>query len=125
MYGIDLALMLNDVLELKIDPIKHYPTAAMTIVNTIAKSMADALRRGERVRIRGFGTFSIRTKATKYVANMRLHNYRGQFTATKEKQLVKGKKYVYFFPDRQLKALLNQHDGLNYEERRAMKLWDK
>jgi len=50
--------------ELIEEVVRHYPhysrREAETIVNTVFQSMAESLRRGERIEIRGFGSFTIK-----------------------------------------------------------------
>ena len=67
------------------------------VVNTIFDAMTDALRRGERIEIRGFGSFRFRNRAPR----------KGRNPKTGEKVDVPPKKIPYFKMGKELKALLN------------------
>ena len=70
---------------------------AAGIINTILASMADALKNGDNVEIRGFGSFSIRK-----------HNsYTGRNPKTGETITVKPKKSPFFKPGKDLRNAVN------------------
>ncbi len=66
---------------------------AKTIVNTIFTSMANALGRGERIEIRGFGNFTVRT----------YQSYQGRNPRTGTKVEVAPKKLPFFKVGKELK----------------------
>ena len=71
---------------------------AERFVNSVIDAMVDALRRGERVEIRGFGSFEIRE----------YRSYRGRNPKTGEMVAVKKKKMPFFKAGKDLKALVNK-----------------
>ena len=70
---------------------------ATEVVNTILASMADALRNGDAVEIRGFGSFSIREYGS----------YTGRNPKTGEEIAVKSKKLPFFKPGKDLRDAVN------------------
>ncbi len=71
---------------------------AKTIVNTIFSSMANAVARGERIEIRGFGNFTVRT----YQA------YLGRNPRTGNKVDVLPKKLPFFKVGKELKERVDK-----------------
>lgn len=71
---------------------------AKTIVNTIFSSMANAVARGERIEIRGFGNFTVRT----YQA------YQGRNPRTGNKVDVLPKKLPFFKVGKELKERVDK-----------------
>ena len=71
---------------------------AAVVVNTVFDAMKDAILRGERIEIRGFGSFTVRS----------YKSYVGRNPKTKEKITVKPKKLPYFKPSREIKRILNE-----------------
>ncbi|MHC4838142.1 MAG: integration host factor subunit beta [Planctomycetota bacterium] len=74
---------------------------AEIVVKTIFDSMADALREGERVEIRGFGSFEVRS----YEA------YKGRNPKTGEEVYVKAKKAPFFKTGKELRERINDGDA--------------
>lgn len=70
---------------------------AELIVNTVFSSITEALDEGEKVEIRGFGTFKIKERKP--------HNARNPKTG--EKVFVEEKKIPYFKPGKELKEFIN------------------
>lgn len=68
------------------------------IVNTVLKSIVDALHRGEKIELRGFGSFRLRNRMARA----------GRNPKTGEKVQVPAKRIPYFKPGRELKELINQ-----------------
>jgi len=68
------------------------------IVNTVLKSIVDALHRGEKIELRGFGSFRLRNRRART----------GRNPKTGEKVQVPAKRIPYFKPGRELKELINQ-----------------
>ncbi len=66
---------------------------AKTIVNAVFSSMANALSKGERVEIRGFGNFTVRT----------YQSYQGRNPRTGAKVDVSPKKLPFFKVGKELK----------------------
>ncbi len=71
---------------------------AKTIVNTVFSAMANALARGERIEIRGFGNFTVRN----YQA------YQGRNPRTGTKVDVAPKKLPFFKVGKELKERVDQ-----------------
>ena len=69
-------------------------------VETVLGSISDALVRGARVELRGFGAFSIRQRQTRQGRNPR----------TGEAVMVKAKAVPFFKMGKELKARLNGED---------------
>ena len=72
--------------------------AAKVIVDTIFDEMRESLKKGERIEIRGFGSFALR----QYGA------YKGRNPKTGEIVDVSPKTLPYFKVGKELKALVNQ-----------------
>ena len=71
---------------------------AELIVNTIFDSIRDSLTAGERVEIRGFGSFSIRERDARLARNPK----------TGESVNIDGKKVPFFKTGKELKELVDQ-----------------
>jgi integration host factor subunit beta len=70
------------------------------IVDTVFKSVINALHRGEKIELRGFGSFRIRQRESR----------RGRNPKTGEKVDVPAKKVPYFKPGKELKELINREE---------------
>ena len=68
------------------------------IVDTVFKSIIDALHRGEKIELRGFGSFRLRNRKSRT----------GRNPKTGEKVDVPSKKIPYFKPGKELKELINR-----------------
>ena len=71
---------------------------AAEVINTILVSMADALKNGDSIEIRGFGSFAIRE----------YNSYTGRNPKTGEKITVKPKKLPFFKPGKHLAQAVNK-----------------
>ncbi len=72
------------------------------IVDTVFKSIIDALHRGEKIELRGFGSFRLRRREPR----------KGRTPKTGDKVDVPPKKVPYFKPGKELKELINREpDG--------------
>ncbi len=71
---------------------------AEVIVEIVLGSIAEALRRGEKVEVRGFGSFRLRRRAPR----------RGRNPRTGDRVDVASKHVAYFKPGKELKALINR-----------------
>jgi integration host factor subunit beta len=71
---------------------------AETIVNIIFDSIVDSLRAGEKIELRGFGSFRLRSRKSRT----------GRNPKTGEKVDVPSKKIPYFKPGKELKELINK-----------------
>lgn len=71
------------------------------LVNAILDEITDALRRGDRVELRGFGTFSIKEREARQGRNPR----------TGEKVPVSGKVVPYFKSGKEMRDRLNPRGG--------------
>ena len=68
-----------------------------TIVNTIFDNITDALAKGDKVELRGFGSFRIRHRGART----------GRNPKTGDKVKVPPKRIPYFKPGKELRELLN------------------
>jgi integration host factor subunit beta len=68
------------------------------IVDTVFKSIVDALHRGEKIELRGFGSFRLRRREPR----------KGRNPKTGDKVDVPPKKVPYFKPGKELKDLINK-----------------
>jgi integration host factor subunit beta len=72
-----------------------------TIVETIFESIIGALQKGEKIEIRGFGSFRTRERRGRV----------GRNPKTGEKVEVPAKKIPFFKPSKELKDFVNTSDG--------------
>ena len=70
---------------------------AEIVVNTVFESIVDSLRSGEKIELRGFGSFRIRARAARI----------GRNPKTGARVKVPAKLIPYFKPGKNLKELLN------------------
>ncbi len=70
---------------------------AEVIVQTVLDSIVDSLQHGEKVELRGFGSFRLRKRASR----------QGRNPKTGEKVFVPAKSVPYFKPGKELKELVN------------------
>jgi integration host factor subunit beta len=73
------------------------------IVDTVFQSIIDALHRGEKIELRGFGSFRLRKREPR----------KGRNPKTGDKVDVPPKRVPYFKPGKELKDLLNRDAGLD------------
>ena len=71
---------------------------AEIVVDTVFGSIVETLHRGEKVELRGFGSFRLRRSEPR----------RGRNPRTGDRVEVPSKRVVYFTPGKELKALINQ-----------------
>ena len=69
-----------------------------TIVDTVFQSIVDALQRGEKIELRGFGSFRLRRRQSR----------KGRNPKTGDRVDVPPKQVPYFKPGKELKDLINQ-----------------
>ena len=74
---------------------------AEIVVNTVFESIVDSLRSGEKIELRGFGSFRIRSRGPRM----------GRNPKTGDRVAVPAKLVPYFKPGKELKELLNCKDG--------------
>lgn len=74
---------------------------AETIVNIVFDSIVDSLRAGQKIELRGFGSFRLRSRKSRT----------GRNPKTGEKVEVPSKKIPYFKPGKELKELINKAAG--------------
>jgi integration host factor subunit beta len=72
------------------------------IVDRIFKAIIEALHRGEKIELRGFGSFRLRRREPR----------KGRNPKTGDKVDVPPKKVPYFKPGKELKDLINRQAGL-------------
>ena len=68
------------------------------IVDTVFRSIIEALHRGEKIELRGFGSFRLRRREPR----------KGRNPKTGDKVDVPSKKVPYFKPGKELKELINR-----------------
>jgi len=78
---------------------------AETIVNIVFDSIVDSLRAGQKIELRGFGSFRLRSRKSRT----------GRNPKTGEKVEVPSKKIPYFKPGKELKELINKTLGEGVE----------
>ena len=71
---------------------------AEIIVDTVVGSIAEALHQGEKVELRGFGSFRLRRRGP----------HRGHNPRTGDRVDVPSKRVAYFKPGKELKELINR-----------------
>lgn len=74
---------------------------AETIVNIVFDSIVESLRAGQKIELRGFGSFRLRSRKSRT----------GRNPKTGEKVEVPSKKIPYFKPGKELKELINKTMG--------------
>jgi integration host factor subunit beta len=79
---------------------------AETIVNIVFDSIVNSLRAGEKIELRGFGSFRLRSRKSRT----------GRNPKTGERVDVPSKKIPYFKPGKELKELINQKMAESAEE---------
>jgi len=72
---------------------------AESIVNIVFDSIVQSLRSGEKIELRGFGSFRLRSRKARI----------GRNPKTGERVEVPSKKIPYFKPGKELKELINLH----------------
>lgn len=90
-----------DLISIVADRLKITQVQSSIIVEAALRSVVTALRTGEEVEIRGFGSFRFRNRAPR----------KGRNPKTGEKVDVPPKKIPYFKMGKELKALLNGSPG--------------
>src|SRR5688500_1236518 len=86
-----------DLISIVAEKLKITQVQSSIIVEAALRSVVNALRNGEEVEIRGFGSFRFRNRAPR----------KGRNPKTGEKVDVPPKKIPYFKMGKELKALLN------------------
>lgn len=85
-------------LTVRLSETQHLPKAkAEQVVNVMFEAMAGALERGERIEIRGFGSFEVRSYKP----------YEGRNPRTGETVHVKAKRLPFFKVGKELRELIN------------------
>lgn len=99
----DLAIVVADLLGMSYQGRTSKP---YKIVRAIIKTIIDALRRGEKVKIVGFGTFWVKTRASR--TNFPTHKYAGWTEGRIHGKLTyPAKKYVWFKPAKNIRREIN------------------
>ena len=85
------------------------------IVDTVFRSIIEALHRGEKIELRGFGSFRLRRREPR----------KGRNPKTGDKVDVPSKRVPYFKPGKELKELINSKEAETASDfQRAVKLDD-
>ena len=88
------AALIEEVSRVAELPKKH----SEVIVDTVFRSIITALRRGEKIELRGFGSFRLRQREPR----------KGRNPKTGDRVDVPPKKVPYFKPGKELKELINR-----------------
>ena len=80
------------------------------IVDTVFESIIEALKRGEKIELRGFGSFRLRKREPR----------KGRNPKTGDKVDVPPKRVPYFKPGKELKDLINKDTGEPSRRRRRI-----
>jgi integration host factor subunit beta len=94
---VEAVMTKSELIEVLSEKLKLPKGKAESLVDLIFQSMEDALRRGERIEIRGFGSFEIRS----YKA------YEGRNPRTGDPVEVRPKKLPFFKVGKELKERIN------------------
>ena len=78
---------------------------AETIVNTVFNSIVDALRKDDKIELRGFGSFRVRRRRSRH----------GRNPKTGDRVDVPEKRIPYFKPGKELKDLINAAEPEPFE----------
>jgi len=115
-----LALEIHDLLDIPLD--NHgEPRKGFEIIKAVTTAMSGALKRGEPVRVNGFGIFRVvETQGTRRTGSNFARRTGERYAGTLQHL---PKKYVKFIPSEQIKAMLN--GDTTWDEKRAMEIWDK
>ena len=76
-------------------------TRATIVVDTVFGSIVEALHKGDKVEIRGFGSFRLRRREPR----------KGRNPRTGDRVDVPSKRVAYFKPGKELKAMINREPG--------------
>jgi integration host factor subunit beta len=90
----------SDLVQKVADKLKLPNGKAELIVNTIMDAMADALVKGERIELRGFGAFEVRS----------YDSYEGRNPKTGNAVLVRPKRLPFFRVGKELRGRVNRRD---------------
>ena len=71
------------------------------IVEAVFSSIIDALQKGDKIELRGFGSFRVRRRRSRL----------GRNPKTGDRVDVPSKRIPYFKPGKELRDLINDHDG--------------
>jgi integration host factor subunit beta len=79
---------------------------AEQLVEIIFDSITDTLNKGEKIELRGFGSFRVRERNSR----------KGRNPKTGDSVAIPAKRVAYFKPGKELKELINRQDGESAEE---------
>ena len=74
---------------------------AESVVNTVFGQIMDALKSDDKIELRGFGSFRVRRRRSRL----------GRNPKTGDRVDVPSKRIPYFKPGKELRDLINDHDG--------------
>ena len=97
-----LAQEVNDLLDLKL--IKNHPVHSYKIVRAITTAITNALKRGEKVYVKGFGTFQINTWKPRCTGSNFIDPYRNRSPVPLHHP---SKRKVAFKPSKTVLAMIN------------------
>lgn len=112
-----LAQEVNDLLDLKL--VRNHPVHSYKIIRAIFNTITNAIKRGEKVYVKGFGTFQINTWKPRGSGNNFIDPYRNRSPVPLHHP---SKRKVTFKPARAVKAMLN--GPTTWHERDCIRSWN-
>ena len=92
--------MLKNDIVLALAEMDYYKNQSGTVINDVFRVIAEALARGEKVTIRGFGSFEVKTRKGCLVRDIH----------TKEQKQLEDYRVVVFRPGESLKEAVREED---------------
>lgn len=92
--------MLKNDLVVALSEMDYYKNQAGAVINDVFRVIAEALTQGEKVTIRGFGTFEVKTRKGCLVRDIH----------TKEQKQMEDCQVIVFRPGDNLKDAVKNHD---------------
>lgn len=92
--------MLKNDLVVALSEMDYYKNQAGAVINDVFRVIAEALTQGEKVTIRGFGTFEVKTRKGCLVRDIH----------TKEQKQMEDCQVIVFHPGDNLKDAVKNHD---------------
>lgn len=92
--------MLKNDLVVALSEMDYYKNQASAVINDVFRVIAEALTQGEKVTIRGFGTFEVKTRKGCLVRDIH----------TKKQKQMEDYQVIVFRPGDNLKDAVKNHD---------------
>lgn len=120
-WTIQLAREIHLLLDL---PLGSHEAFGRKVIETVITTIKNALLRGEKVNITGFGKFTIRTRRSCNATNRIIKSGHQPFYYSPVKIRTQPKRYVHFSPSLPLKAMLHLDDP-NKKLKQIIQSWSK